>query len=186
MRAAMAVVDEFGRRARLYASLDRRLSPCTRFFGAAAVTNSTFGELFSRPAGRMCVAADTLEFLLQLGQRLEHLNTRQIGFIEAASMDAAGIDAAMVALEQSEVQLQLEQLRSLDPERHAIAVLQMNRLLSLAHARASPARLFAGAAAYAQVLRAVVTEIGHPICFTRQHDRECIGRTLIRWLRNRS
>jgi hypothetical protein len=186
VRAPAAIADEFGRRARLYASLDRRLSSCTRFFGAAAVTNATFAELFSRPAGRMCIAGHTLEFLLQLGQRLEHLNTGQIGVIEAAAMNAARIDGVMVAIEQSEVQLHLDQLRSADPERHAVAVSQMNRLLSMAHARASPARLFAGAAAYAQVLRAVVAEIGHPVCFMRQHDRECIGRTLITWLRSRS
>jgi hypothetical protein len=134
----------------------------------------------------MCVASHTLEFLLQLGQRLEHLNTRQIGFVESAVMNAAGIDGAMVAIEQSEVQSQLEHLRLLDPERHAVAVLQMNRLLSMAHARASPAILFSGTATYAQVLRAVVAEIGRPVCFMRQHDREYIGRALIRWLRGRS
>jgi hypothetical protein len=49
---SLSVASEFGRPARLYAHLDRRLFACTRFFGAAAVINEAFTELFSQAAGR--------------------------------------------------------------------------------------------------------------------------------------
>jgi hypothetical protein len=179
-------VSDFARRARLYRALDRRLAARTRFFGAAALTNQALAELFSRPAGRLCVSAATFDFLARLGHYLESINTGQAVSMQDAAGHGETLDQAMVSLEQSEVQAHLERLQRSDPGAHETTVLQLNRLLTTATLRAVPPSLFPSAANYAQVLRAVGAELGHTVSFARQKDRECIGQTLIRRLRTLS
>jgi hypothetical protein len=178
MRGAM----EFDQRARLYASLDRRLASHTRFFGAAAVTNALLADLFSRPAGRICMAA-AFVVLVNLGRHLQKLNMARAHDISNGAVDGADLDSAMVSMEQSEVQAQLARLRSGDPRAYARTVSQMDRMLNLAALRANPAMLCLGGATYAGVLRVVGAELGRAVSFAHQHDRECIGRTLITRLR---
>jgi hypothetical protein len=66
--------QEFRRRARDYQRLDRDLAVHTRFFAAAALTNTVLAELCVHRARWLWVSRATLSSLLTLGGMLEGLN----------------------------------------------------------------------------------------------------------------
>jgi hypothetical protein len=177
------LVDEFGRRAQLYALLDRRLLLHTRFFGAAAWTNIALAELFSHPARRLWISNLTREFLTDLGRELQILNARIARTIEASVCDIEDLDRRIVRTEQTAVQLLLDGFRATNSAGAATAITEINRLLALTAMRNSAAILHTIGVSYGCALRAVEEELGRAIDFGLQSDRECVGITLINGLR---
>jgi hypothetical protein len=180
------LIIRFQRRADLYADWDRRLAPRTRFFAAAAVTNALLFDLFSGFGVNLWVSQVTATFLMHLGQWLEQINVGFARRIETGLVDSGNLDRQMVAMEQREVQGQLEALKLRDPRGYAITILQINRLMRVAGLNPTPARLLANGTTYCEVLRVVRAQLGRPASFGRCQDRECIGQALIGRMRGGS
>jgi hypothetical protein len=177
------LVGEFRSRARLYAVWDRRLWKCTRFFGAAAVTNTALVELFSRYGVDFFVSRFTSEFLASVGCLLERMNMELAGRIAAGAIEADNLDDQLIASEQSAVQNCLAHLHSIDGAGYANTVVEIDRVLTFARCAGSPRKWFSGRAAYARVLQHVADQLGRSASFALQNDRETIGRMLVRHLR---
>jgi hypothetical protein len=186
MRSRATIAREFASRALQYAALDKRLCAYTRFYGAAALTNSVFAEVFGRRVCCLWVSEVTLEFLTRLGRNLQHLNMRLASRIQGSLLDAEDLDRSMISIEQSAVQIQLERLRLKDLDRHAAIISQINRLIAVGSFRVTPTRLLLKEAPYGHILRVALGELGRALNFASQSDRECIARSLIRVLRVRT
>ncbi len=177
------VLEDLRCRVRLYANLHRRLAHRTRFFSAAAATNAVLVELFSKAAVRLWLEPCTSGFLLSVGRTLEEFNTRAALRLERDVTRESGLDDKMVAIEQSAVETMLRHLALTDAVGHAVTVVQMNRLLRLAGPFYPASWLGSEVrSAYGRVLQSVARELGRPISFALQEDRESIGRALIRSL----
>jgi len=163
-----------------------RLAARTRFFGAAAVTNAALVELFSIRGERICLSGRTSGFLSKVGTALELANLEMGHRIMGAIRVQEDLDAEMVAAEQARVEQMLRLLECADPSAYAVTVAQMNRLLSLVSSTAALPKWFSNGATYAWVLRNVGDHLRRPLSFACQSDRERIGQTLIRRLREGS
>jgi hypothetical protein len=177
------IVGEFRSRARLYAAWDRRLSKRTRFFGAAALTNTALAELFSRFGVQLFVSRFTSEFLASVGYLLERMNMEWARGISAGAIEADDLDQQIIAAEQTAVQNCLTRLHCVDRAGYANTVVEIDRVLTLAGCAGSPGKPFSGLTAYATVLQHVADQLGRSASFAVQNDRETIGRMLVRYLR---
>jgi hypothetical protein len=176
-------VNDFARRAQLYAHLDQNLAQRTRFFGAAALTNSMLAGLFSRHTSVLTVSAATGRFLHLLGGYLEDFNLERVRRIHAAEAAGERLDVVMVQSEQAEVQDQLDRLELSNASTHKVVLTQLDRILNSPEWLAACANRYAGTTTYRSVLRNVRTQLGRPIQFGDRLHRECIGESLIGALR---
>jgi hypothetical protein len=177
------VVEEFRSRARLYAAWDRRLSKRTRFFGAAAVTNTGLAELFSRFGVHLFVSRFTSEFLAAVGYLLERMNMEWARRISAGAIEADDLDERIIAAEQTAVQDCLTRLYYVDSAGYANTVVEIDRVLTFAGWADSPGKPSSGLTAYVTVLQHAADHLGRSASFAVQNDRETIGRMLVRYLR---
>jgi hypothetical protein len=175
---------EFLDRARTYQLLDQGLYARTRFFGAAALINLALADLLATGFSRLCLSPATCDFLCRPGRRLLVLNIQTIPVIVRRSLPPELVDRAMVSMEQSEVQRQLEHLAFDNPDAHATTLSQLDRLLSLGGGRPKSTRFILRRVAYPEVCQ-VIHILGGSISFAKQRDRESVGQTLIDSLRAR-
>jgi hypothetical protein len=94
-----AASQEFHRRARHYRHLDAQLAARTRFFAAAALTNTVLAELSDHRGRWLWISNATLGALLTLGGMLETLNLRRAASLARQSGSGARLDASFVAME---------------------------------------------------------------------------------------
>jgi hypothetical protein len=175
--------DDFSRRAQLYACLDQSLAQRTRFFGAAALTNSVLAVLFSRGTLLLTVSSATGEFLRRLGSSLEDFNLERVRLLEGAVSSGESLDVAMVQSEQAQVQDRLTRLKLYSTSVHGAVITELDRILNSCRWLATCGSRCAGVAAYRSALPRVRAELGCAIHFEDRFHRECIGGTLIGQLR---
>jgi hypothetical protein len=172
--------SSFKHRALLYWKLDRQLSSQTRFFGAAALTNTALYEL-SSPLGRCLVGLGAQGFLWRLGTRLQTINQRSAHLIAAGSRMAPSVDVAMVTIEQRAVQGELNALGAQDCAFLRSVTADVDLLLNSdwlhLMRKSSPA-----VCTYLEILRTVRYELGGRIYFADQRHREAIGFGVIKSL----
>jgi len=177
--------EEFDRRARNYRHLDARLAAHTRFFAAAALTNSVLAELCTHRARWMWISQTTLGTLLTLGGMLEALNLRRADSLDAQSTSGASLDASFVEMEQAYVESVLcGWARSCAP-RHNRLIIELDRLLLAVANGLLPPQCSSNVRRYAEVLRSVTRAAGRCPRFAICADRISIGRALILEARQR-
>ncbi len=166
-------------RAETYSGYDRQVSGKTRFFGAAAATVRYLANNDLPLVGN--VISDRAEaFLNRVSSNLATLNAQTFAGIRNGSISGANLDSKLVHLEQSRVQSMLDALPA--SERAAI-VGSINAGFN------SSLRDISGFGSssdrqYNQVLNGVAKDLGRPIDFGRQSDREAIGNGLIKSIRD--
>jgi len=169
---------EFFRRACTYSRLDARFAAYTRFFAAAAMTNTVLAELSIHRARWLCVSRTTLGTLITLGGLLEVLNARAAAVLEERSA-ASGLDLAFVEMEQSYIESVLRTWsRSCAPRYHQL-ITELDSLLRVITAGRLPLPASANIRRYTRVLRTVSLESGRCPSFASCEDRIKIGTALI-------
>ena len=169
----------FANRVRLYADLDERLRPTTRFFAAAAVTNAALVELCALP----CLSRwrFAIGYFGLIGTALETLNVKWARRIEDGEVAKGNLDSSLVTLEQLEVERLLGQYRH--QHCHQRALDQINWLLQWAHSLARPLRHCPSIRLYRQVLGHTRVRLGRRVDFALLDDRIGIGHALTRSIR---
>jgi hypothetical protein len=172
------------RRAALYAALDALLCNRTRFFGAAAQTNSVLGALLA-PA---CIplSGGTRHFLGEIGGQLEILNLSIARNIAMGLYPHQDLDQTMVQTEQSAVQSQIDEWCLHDPRRFDLVSRDLDELMNARSLCSLFGRMHAAASSYLGTLSEVRRGLGRPIAFIRQEDRVSVGRALINRIRRHS
>ena len=166
-------------RAETYRSYDSQVSGRTRFFGAAAATVEYLANNDLPLLGN--VISDRAEgFLNSVSSNLASLNAQTFAGIRNGSISGANLDRRLVHLEQSRVQSMLNALPAAD---RAAIIGSINAGFN------SSLRGMSGFGSssdrqYNQVLNGVAKDLGRPIDFGRQSDREAIGNGLIKSLRD--
>ena len=159
----------------IYNAFDRGVSSETRFFGAAARTvefladNDIFGSSLVGPS------AQAQQFLEQVSVSLYPINAKAYADVRAGRLSGPGLDNRLISMEQTHVQSMLDALPAND--RAAIVA-------SLNSAFASRVAAFLSGqnssnAAYNRVLAGVANDLGRPIDFGIQGDREAVGKALV-------
>ena len=169
----------FADRARLYARLDEKLRPMTRFFGAAAVTNGALVEFCSLPCPRRWRFA--IDYFGLIGTALEAINVKWARSIEEGDLPKSDLDSSLVTLEQLEVERLLQEHHS--RHFHHRALEQINWLLQWAQPLARPLRHCPSIKVYRRVLGHMRVRLGRPVDFALLDDRIGIGHTLTRSIR---
>lgn len=169
---------EFSRRAHTYSRLDERFARHTRFFAAAALTNTVLAELSTHRARWICISTTTLGALVALGGLLEALNLSRAERLETEAV-SNGLDAAFVEMEQSYVESVLRDWsRSCAPRHHQL-ITELDRLLRIVITGRVPFPASCNVRRYTRVLRAVTGASGHYPSFASCADRMRIGTALI-------
>ncbi len=172
--------SSFKQRALGYWKLDQQLSRQTRFFGAAALTNTALYEL-SSPMGRYLAGSCVQGFLWTLGAHLHTINQQNAHLIAEGARMAPSVDVAMVTIEQQAVQDELNALGAQDCAFFRIVISEVDFLLNSGWLRimgkSSPA-----VCTYLKILRRVRSQVGGRIHFVCQNHREAIGFAVIGFL----
>jgi len=181
----------FCQRADLYGNLDALVGSKTRFFAAASAASQELADVAVPGFGAMAASSGTRSFLESTGQALEKLNLEAAGQILSGQMRGSpeALDRSMVHREQTEVQKQLNQFRGANPEGYGTALKEINSLLNDTGAKTQGLVLggnlfFSTDKAYSQFLGGVRKSLGHDIDFSNQKDREAIGNSLVKYIRN--
>jgi len=177
--------EAFDRRARNYLQLDARLATHTRFFAAAALTNSVLAELCTHRARWMWISQTTLGTLSTLGGMLETLNLRRADSLDPRADSGASLDASWVEMEQAYVESVLcGWARSCAPRCNRL-IAELDRLLLAVANGLLPPRCSPNVRRYEQVLRSVTRAAGRCPRFAICADRISIGKALIQEARRR-
>jgi hypothetical protein len=169
---------EFYRRACTYSHLDERFARYTRFFAAAALTNTVLAELSTHRARWICISRTTIGALITLGGLLEALNLSRARRLEVEAA-AGGLDATFVQMEQSYVESVLRTWsRSSAPRYHQL-IAELDGLLRVITTGRVPIPGSVHVRRYARVLRTVTLASGRCPSFASCDDRIKIGTALI-------
>ena len=176
----------FCHRATEYGKIDAsaKIRAQTRFFAAASAVSQGLANVAPFPS-RIYVSGQTATFLEGVGKDLEKMNLKEAAAIASGSLGGPNLDSRMVHAEQTEVQHQLDDLKSSSPDKYNAAIKEINAALN------PKAGTFQNALsniaptdkAYNQVLDEVRKELGRDIDFSKQSDREAIGNALIAHIR---
>jgi hypothetical protein len=177
--------DRFARRARLYGQLDRRLEGYTRFFAAAALTNSVLAELCAFRARQLWLSGQTISALLALGGILERVNVDRARSIEGEGMAPQSLDESYIQMEQSTVEATMRDWSLTSTSRYQQLITELDRVLRAVGAGVVPFRSSVSIRLYADVLRAVTIASGRSLSFARCDDRINIGKALVQSARRR-
>jgi len=177
--------EEFDRRARHYLHLDARLAAHTRFFAAAALTNSVLAELCTHRARWMLISQTTLGTLLTLGGMLEALNLGRADTLDARGSSGTSLDASFVEMEQAYVESVLCGWGRSCAPRYNRLIVELDRLLLAVANGLLPPRCSPDVRRYEQVLRSVARAAGRCPRFAICADRISIGKALIHEARQR-
>jgi hypothetical protein len=177
--------EEFDRRARNYLHLDARLAAHTRFFAAAALTNSVLAELCTHRARWMWISQTTLGTLLTLGGMLETLNLRRADSLDAQGSSGTSLDASFVEMEQAYVESVLCGWARNCAPRYNRLISELDRVLLAVANGLLPPQCSPNVRRYGEVLRAVTRAGGRCPRFGICADRISIGRALILEARER-
>ncbi len=124
--------------------------------------------------------------LERISAMLEPINTREFQRIRNGEVALRGeaLDRRMVNLEQTAVQGYLDNLKKTDPKAYENLVSVSNRLLSpTATERFIVEQGSAWDTIYLGILDGVREDLGRPIDFARQSDREVIGNAVASYIR---
>ena len=174
----------FSRRQTLYEALDHELATYTRFFAAAALTNSVFAQLFtSLPRGSLLHA---YQFLSDAGLELETANLHYAHEISRTkNLSGPGLDLYLVRREQRLMQKLLNERGVRTDAASTRLTRELDSLLNR-QVVAVISRVFACSRQYSRVLRAIRRELGLALTFADESHRVLIGLGIIRHIRHRS
>ena len=153
----------------------------TRFYGAAFLTNRVLGYLASVRCG-LPISEETCHWLAGTGELLEAANLNMATALDTVGLEGPSLDASIVSLEQSMVEIALRKARTAQPRLYSKVSCELDTLLNTG---SWPAllRLSTTVNRYCQVLSAVRRQLAGPIEFAVQQHREAIGMALITSLR---
>jgi hypothetical protein len=135
---------------------------------------------------RLLLSFTTASFLSEVGIVLEQLNLSVAQQVARRPWLTADLDGDIIRSEQSAVEVLLQKLERSNAATHQHVIQQTNRLLERARRESNIELLFPYGAYYSRVLRTTQRELGRPVDFAVQSDRELIGRTLIYHLREQN
>lgn len=170
---------EFHRRAHQYRLLDAHLADRTRFFAAAALTNTVLAELCVHRARCFWISKPTIGALLTLGGTLENLNLRRAAGLATEGSSGAGLDASFVEMEQAVVESVLRTWARDSAPRYRQLIAELDRLLRAVARGLLPVQCSADVRSYMRVLRSVSVMSGRSPSFADCTDRIRIGNALI-------
>ena len=150
----------------------------TRFFGAAALTNAVFAQLFSL-LPRLSLAHG-YRFLSEAGAVLECANLNWACELRQRSNAGWGLDYELVSREQRLLQALLQARAA---EQRPICG-ELDALLNEGHLAAVSARALPRSRRYSQVLKSVRAEVGGALEFASERHRVRIGLRLVHQLRS--
>ena len=185
--------SNYCRRSRLYRYYDSVVTSHTRFFGAASMTTNMLGSMSGIGEGLgsvvgVGITGETETRMKEISTILEPLNTQRFNEIRRGEEQRRGpeLDRAMVNMEQTAVQGFLDKLKKNDPGEYERFVSEVNETLNPVALERGVIRSFSGSdAQYLGVLDQVVSDLGCPIDFASQADREAIGNALAGHVRNK-
>jgi hypothetical protein len=96
-----SLYQQFAHRARGYRYLDEHLATRTRFFAAAALTNSVLAELCAHPARWLWISCDSIVALAALGGMLERANLERARHIGCEMRSSMSLDCSLIEMEQT-------------------------------------------------------------------------------------
>jgi RHS repeat-associated protein len=170
-------------RARMYTEIDSRVSTHTRFFGAAALTVAMFADL-DLPTAEKFTSTTFRTFMGGVSRDLETMNISTAIGIELGSISGPHLDTELVHKEQSAVQGHLDALEASDPVAYKEVVTEANNLLNPQGLETLGANILGSDRAYQAVLNNVRKSLGRNIDFSKQSDREAVGKAVINKLRD--
>lgn len=170
---------EFSRRALTYSRLDERFAPHTRFFAAAALTNTVLAQLCAHRARWIYLSQTTVAALMTLGGMLETINLRRADRIEGEAMAARRLDASFIEMEQTFVESVLRSWARTCTPYYDQLIAELDRLLRAVATGFMPLPISADVRRYARVLRTVARTSGRCPSFAVRDDRINIGTALI-------
>jgi len=181
-----AASQEFQRRARYYRHLDAHLAARTRFFAAAALTNTVLAELCVHRGRWFWISRPTIGALLSLGGMLENVNSRRVACLASEGGSGDSLDASFVEMEQAFVESVLQTWARDRALQYRQLVAELDRLLRAAVRDLLPVQCSADVRRYMQVLRSVSMRSGRSPSFADRADRILIGNALVEEARRSS
>jgi len=175
--------DEFAGRARRYCCLDERFLHRTRFFAAAALTNTVLAELCAHRARWLCVSPKTIGALAWLGGRLEAVNVDRASCLDREGGAPRWVDISFIEMEQTVVEAVLRGWAEACSPRYRHLINEVDGLLRAVSSGLLPLRCSGNVHRYTQVLRSVATTAGRCPSFAVREDRINIGKALIAQVR---
>jgi len=172
----------FCKRSEEYAKMDANASinSQTRFFAAASAVSALLADAATwKPARALVVSKATATFLEGIGETLEKFNQNIAKQITSGQLGGAGLDQQLVHQEQTTVQGVLDNLKSSDPDAYTKRISEINILLNPSKGKELISNAI-GDDDSNSVLNEVREDLGHPLDFSNQKDREAIGNALIK------
>lgn len=177
------VRDDFAARAYLYEYWDAKLRGRTRFFRAAALTNSALVELFSLQCSRELAGSAAAALLSAAGCHLERLNIELAGRVECGELYDDDLDSSLIYIEQTALEGVLQREAGRAPRSYRQGIQQLNRLMLWIDQCVWPLQRWPSCHFYRMALRRARAELGRRPDFEALSDRVGIGQALIRLLR---
>ena len=173
----------------------------TRFFAAAAVVsevNATGDPQISEGvAGKVIgtlgvlgrkafsISGSTHSALSSIGQELQKLNATTVQDIRDGKLGGPDLDAKLVHLEQSALQGQLDSLKKSDIGKYNTLISEANSILNPSGLTRLGTKAYSTDSAFVtKILDPARKQLGRNIDFTNQQDRELIGNTLVKYIRD--
>jgi len=175
----MSPFEEFTRRAHTYSRLDERFAGHTKFFAAAALTNTVLAQLSAHRVRWLCISRTTLGALMSLGGRLETVNLRCADQIGRPARPPGSLDASFIRMEQSIVESVLRNWARICAPRYHRLIAELDGLLQTVATGRLPLPNSPAVRRYADVLRSVTQTSGRCPSFASCEDRINIGTALI-------
>jgi hypothetical protein len=170
--------EQFAQRAHRYRCLDEQLATRTRFFAAAALTNSVLAELCVHPARWLWISCDSIVALAALGGRLERANLERVRHIRHDTRSSMWLDCSFIEMEQVLVESVLHGWAQSCAPRYHRFISELDRIFH-AVAAGLPLRGSPDVRRYVRVLRSVTEKSGRYLSFASRNDRVRIGKALI-------
>ena len=155
----------------------------TRFFAAANAVSQELADSEIPLAGRIVVSQQTASFLDSVGTKLQSFNEGVTHLIGTGEFRGPNLDEQLVHSEQTIVQGQLDSLKQSSPSGYDKMISDINNALNPTGAKGFLSSLQDTDKAFAGVLDDVRKTLGRNIDFSKQGDRELIGNSLIKHIR---
>lgn len=175
---ALNASSGFCQRAASYTRYDHNpaINAQTRFFAAAAEVSTALGDV-DLPGSSLFLSKNSANFLEQIGETLESVNSRSVQQILSGQLTGSDLDEQMVHIEQSAVQGQLNALYQKDPESYQATISEINKMFN---STVVGVGTFISDNDYWTVIEEVKKSLHRDIDFANQADREAIGNAMVK------
>jgi hypothetical protein len=167
----------FNRRSALYLDLDSELRSRTRFFAAAALTNSVLADLYALIPHLL--PRHSYHFLNELGALLEAMNVHYAREIKAGTASCRSLDYYLVSSEQRLAQTYVDAHQGLPQGNWERVRRELNALLNKHPLASFVSRWSVRGRHFYSVLKDVRRDIGVALDFADESHRVRIGLALI-------